>query len=435
MKQAKVHILSCFSLLFLFTCTSLQTIEDSSGLLVYNAESSSENKKPAAMDQILSDVDLSFDELEAIAENANMQFAYIPPAIYTCIRHIQDTMQEDDCTQVLKNFCATVNSGVKTIAYNTAVGAIANALAIMQKYQHTFSDQARYEFMLSDLLDYQQSLQLGQARISVSMQDTYRTGKKALVLCQLLVKCLRADKLFVCGDAKIFGDLTVCGTLNATGLRGATGNPGPEGPQGPTGNDGPQGPTGNDGPQGPPGPTGGEAELVFTPFDMSAGDGPSPDGKFDKIYVETGSEKPEVEVWKLNDTVTGNKRPISLSFKIPKNFDASVDPEVDVHILVGQLGATGTTANLRLRADFKSDGEEIGVGGLFEETVTTGDFTVTEPSGGDNAVHILQTLTLTSMSIFPQDWAFFTFDRIPTTASEYDDDLFLSTVSFRYQQS
>jgi len=184
-------------------------------------------------------------------------------------------------------------------------------------------------------------------------------------------------------------------------------------------------------------------ELVFTSRDMDRRKSDNPTTTFTDVYG-TGNLNPVLKVWLMGSTTAtmeSRRQPMSIQFKIPDNFDSSGSVEVDIHLLIDDLGggSTGDTARLRLRADFKANNEELGTStGGFDEDKESADFTITEPTIATTLNHQRVTITLTDSvvdMIAPNDWAFMAIDRVlPSTGTEYDDEIFLSSVSFRYSK-
>ncbi len=185
-------------------------------------------------------------------------------------------------------------------------------------------------------------------------------------------------------------------------------------------------------------------ELVFTPRDMDRRLTPNPTSTFNNVYG-IGALDPIIETWLMGRSslqpTDSRRRPMSIQFKIPNDFDSNGTVEVDAHLLIDDLqgGETNETARLRLRADFKGNNEQLGTSaGGFAEDTESADFTITEPTLSSALNHQLVTITLTDSvvdAIEPRDWAYIAINRAaPMTGTEYGANIFLSTVSFRYQK-
>ena len=185
-------------------------------------------------------------------------------------------------------------------------------------------------------------------------------------------------------------------------------------------------------------------ELVFTPRDMDRRLTPNPTSTFNNVYG-LGALDPIIETWLMGPSslqpTNSRRRPMSIQFKIPNDFNSNGTAEVAAHLLIDDLqgGATGETARLRLRADFKGNNEQLGTSaGGFAEDTESADFTITEPTLSNALNHQLVTITLTDSvvdAIAPRDLAYIAINRAaPMTGPEYGANIFLSTVSFRYQK-
>lgn len=209
----------------------------------------------------------------------------------------------------------------------------------------------------------------------------------------------------------------------------------------------PQGPKGDKGDQGIPGP--GEVELVFTVkdlYDNTGNSNPSPSNDFpNTIYPAAGPPVPAsdggrigtfiLNVNKVDDTV-------SVEFKVPSSYVAGTSMIVDTHILLKRASGPDPTppgnVQLRLRADFRGNGEEWGQGTgsiNYKQTVLSPITPVSEPTGNANflsARHLRITFNLPGGFANPGDWALFSFDRTIVAETPYNDAIYLGVVSVRY---
>ncbi len=138
--------------------------------------------------------------------------------------------------------------------------------------------------------------------------------------------------------------------------------------------------------------------------------------------------------WALNDTtalIPTLQNPVNLVFHVPADIDPSVPIEIDIHFVVGVLGALPGAMRFRMNFDFKPPG--FGVIGPFAGTVDSPDIPIVEPPPGTLS-HIIHTFTL-PLPLAPLDWAYLSFHRItPLVGPEYLDNVFLMVVSFRYSK-
>ena len=263
------------------------------------------------------------------------------------------------------------------------------------------------------------------------------------------------------------GDLGPQGLQGATGAQGPQGDPGPQGLQGATGLQGPQGDlgpqglqgaTGAQGPQGDPGPQGlqgatgpqgpqgpGEVELVFTVLDLYKNGSYDPTNDFSKDIcpVATTPPNPRSEggrlgAWSL--PLSSTSETISVAFKIPNSYQTGTPMTVDAHILLQRNNVAAGNVQLRLRADFRGDGEQWGQGTTsinYKQTVLSPIKAVTEPTGSTSTLsarHYRISFNLPGGSANPGDWALFSIDRTTLTPalSNYNNVIYLVVVSVRY---
>ena len=139
---------------------------------------------------------------------------------------------------------------------------------------------------------------------------------------------------------------------------------------------------------------------------------------------------------------TLEQEPISLYFEIPKDFEYKGDAEVDLHLLVANTSeypVTNKKINVRVRADYKGDTQDLG--SCFMESKEK-HVTIEEPHLALNCKrlkHYRVTVPLDTSKIDAQDLALFIFDRHSLNpefgnASEYDADIYLAGVTFRYKR-
>lgn len=216
-------------------------------------------------------------------------------------------------------------------------------------------------------------------------------------------------------------------------------------PPGPPGPEGPRGPQGPQGPQGPAGVS--EIELVFTVKDMYDNTGnfnPSPGNDFPHtIYPPAGPPAPASQGGRIGTFIlTGTQvnDTVSIEFEVPNSYVAGTPIIVDAHILLKTTPNPKPPGNvqLRLRADFRGNGEQWGQGTAstdYKQTVLSPITFVSEPTGAPNGLsarHFRITLNLPGGFANPGDWALFSFDRTILEETPYTDAIFLGSVSVRF---
>ncbi|HSC25159.1 MAG TPA: hypothetical protein VLB80_03010 [Candidatus Babeliales bacterium] len=248
----------------------------------------------------------------------------------------------------------------------------------------------------------------------------------------------------VTGAAGIIGQTGSTGATGSTGVTGATGITGPTGSTGATGSTGVTGATGITGPTGATGATGitgvsGGNQVLLNPYMMADATASNPNITFTKVYG-TASNSPSLDAWKISISTTTQK-PITTQFALPQDLDTASPITLEIHFFINKiLGSLGNLANAQINADYAASNMEIGTSAPatgFAETVTTGNFTITEPTGStglqQNLTHIVTSVTLDGTKMVGKNWAYLSLTRIaPTSGTEYNKDIYLVTYSFKY---
>ena len=115
-----------------------------------------------------------------------------------------------------------------------------------------------------------------------------------------------------------------------------------------------------------------------------------------------------------------------------------------LHFFIDKIPASvGNVANVQIQADYATSGDEIGTSAPatgFAETVTSGNFTITEPTGStgaqQNLTHIVTSVTLNGALMAGNNWAYLSLTRVaPTSGTEYNKDIYLSILAFQYTRA
>ena len=175
-----------------------------------------------------------------------------------------------------------------------------------------------------------------------------------------------------------------------------------------------------------------DGQILFSSFDMTKDAVASPETKFSDVYTTSGLLFP-IRVWSLHPSGS-TQEAITLLFNIPADFDTILPLQVELHLMIDNKAAAGTNAALLVRADFKGNNAQFGAAaGGAEQSITSSTITFTEPTG-NNLKHVMVTVPLNNTGIFPGDFAFMAFTRAAPTGTEYNADIYLSSVSFRYKK-
>ncbi len=173
-----------------------------------------------------------------------------------------------------------------------------------------------------------------------------------------------------------------------------------------------------------------DGEIIFDSFSLTKDAAATPDTKFNDVYTTSGLLFP-IRVWSMHPS-SSTQEVITLLFNIPQDFDTILPLELQLHLVVDNKAASGNNAAFLVQADFKGNNAEFGSTGA-EQSVTSSTITFTEPTG-NNLKHEWLTIPLINSGIFPGDIAFVAFTRGVPTGTEYNNDIYLSSVSFRYKK-
>lgn len=177
-----------------------------------------------------------------------------------------------------------------------------------------------------------------------------------------------------------------------------------------------------------------DGEFIFNSFTMTKDAVATPDTKFNDVYSTVAPLFP-LRVWSLHASGS-TQEPITLAFSIPQDFDSILPVELDIHLVIDNKSAAGTTAAIRTYLDSKANNESFGsAAGGAEQTITSSTFTFTEPTG-NNLKHVSLTVPITNSGIYAGDFVFMAFIRVaPISGTEYNADFYLNSVSFRYKKT
>jgi hypothetical protein len=248
----------------------------------------------------------------------------------------------------------------------------------------------------------------------------------------------------ITGNTGATGETGSTGPTGATGNTGATGVTGQTGPTGPTGNTGATGATGSTGATGATGSSAscGLNQILINVFMMSNNNSGNPDTSFNNVYA-TGASAPGLNAWSINPS-TSAQNPIDAQFAIPNDLDTTQPVTLEIHFFINAIGgSSGNQANVQVRADYAPSGVEIGTiapATGFDETVTSGNFTITEPTGSgggqQNLRHITTTVTLNGALMAGNNWGYITLTRItPTSGTEYNRDIYVAMYVIKYTRT
>lgn len=204
---------------------------------------------------------------------------------------------------------------------------------------------------------------------------------------------------------------------------------------GPRGKRGPRGHRGHRGHTGPTGASGAELGEVLLTAAMLAGCSEGPVfPAFDLLSPYGGCFS--IPVWNMyyfeGFVGNGGWGP----FNVPIDLDNTKPVTAVVHILVTNSSAANGNANVEVDAAYLSNNE---VGGIilpatgFDDTQSSGDFAVI-PTDNRNIIQITVPVSLNASLLIPGDWAFISVTRIPAITNEFEDNIYLSTISIQYSR-
>jgi hypothetical protein len=168
---------------------------------------------------------------------------------------------------------------------------------------------------------------------------------------------------------------------------------------------------------------------------MSTNGSGNPDTTFGNVYGAAASD-PALEVWSVKPSAT-TQNPVSTQFAIPADLDTTKTVTLQLHFFVNTIsGSVGNVANAQIKADYAASGVQIGVSAPatgFKETVTSGNFTITEPTGANNLTHVVTSVTLDGSKMAGRNWAFISCSRVaPTSGTEYSKNIYLNVMALQY---
>ena len=168
--------------------------------------------------------------------------------------------------------------------------------------------------------------------------------------------------------------------------------------------------------------------------------GGNPNVMFTRVYGPAGN-LPTIETWRVRPSAM-TQEPVSAQFAIPQDLDTASPITLEIHFFINKItGSSGTAANVQINADYAATSQEIGTTAPatgFKETVTSGNFTITEPTGStppqQNLMHIVTSVPLNGALMVGNNWGFVSLTRIATIAPdiEYDRDIYIVMFSFKY---
>lgn len=190
-----------------------------------------------------------------------------------------------------------------------------------------------------------------------------------------------------------------------------------------------------------PTPTGNPAfpsilqSITFVAEDFSKDAAASPDTNFDNVY---GSTPPLIafKSWQMVPS-SSTQEPLTLQFDMPIDLDSTWDPTIDLKLFIANNSGSGSVVNIQLRIDLKVPGQQIGVVSPatgFSQTITSGDVTVTPEPASGNLKNVRVSMPVSGSTIAPRSTVVVVIDRVATTDTEYDNNVYLGSMVFRYRK-
>ena len=174
-------------------------------------------------------------------------------------------------------------------------------------------------------------------------------------------------------------------------------------------------------------------EIIFTPHMMTNKTSSLPNTTFSNILGANLS----LSAWKLYPAQAPSPQdPIRTSFAIPKDFDSDESLVVDVHLLVNKLSGSGDRGKITVSVCYQDNKSEIGLTSPahgLNQIVNSNSFTITEPSQDSNLYHIKVSVPLDASLADDCDFAYIAITRTTPSGIEYDQDIYLASVAFRYE--
>ena len=175
---------------------------------------------------------------------------------------------------------------------------------------------------------------------------------------------------------------------------------------------------------------------------MSNNNSTSPNTSSNSVYG-TGVTAPGLNAWSVARS-NQNQNPVTAQFAIPDDLDTTSSVTVEIHFFIDVIGgSSGNQGNVQIQAAYAASGDEIGTSSPatgFDETVTSGNFTITEPTGSTggqrNLRHITTSVTLNGALMAGNDWGYIVLTRIaPTSGTEYNRDIYLTIFAIKYTRT
>src|SRR3990172_2773839 len=381
------------------------------------------------------------------------------------IQLICDISPPDDISNPLRALAAIIERDEKIKSLDVVRAATRDALALLEKAEDQFV-KSHFAIIRKYLRNYSEAL----ADVNALNIMTASSEKPADVVLPEMSDDTYLDIVDHNG-ATITRKFDAC--CNSTGPRGPRGHRGHRGRRGPTGNTGETGNTGATGPTGATGATGSTGDTgpqgipgipgqcgtgcfflnAYTMLEQHTVIGvltleTDPDTTFDEVYEDAtpaGINAPVVQAWELPQTPlvpideTLIHR-ISTQFVVPSDADLTQPVLLDFHLFIAQNGIVAPSpisAQMRVQADYRGNGEQFGtgaLGGSFSETILSGDFSCIEPTGdNENLNHIVVTVPMNNLLMSNNDWGYLSITRIdPEDEQEYADSIYLAEIGVRY---
>lgn len=228
-----------------------------------------------------------------------------------------------------------------------------------------------------------------------------------------------------------YAAITRCPKLpTCTGIRKC------RGPRGYKGNRGPRGPRGR---RGPAATSCGLNYLFINAPMMTDYSGANPDITFYNVYgPATTTTTPTVTAWMMYGSFL-DPRPIVMQFVFPNDMDTTQPVTLTLHCLNNfNVEAIGFVS-FQVQADYKSNGEEIGVlspATGFAETLVTPNHLIVDPNIDDdeaNLSYFTTSVPLNGSLIAGNTWGNLAIKRIqPGEEFDYSARVYLTAVSIEY---
>ena len=178
------------------------------------------------------------------------------------------------------------------------------------------------------------------------------------------------------------------------------------------------------------------ASLIFNADMLSSPNSTTPD-----VVFGTGVSTPVITAWAMPPAGVVRKMPtralittpVTLQFSIPTNFKRDKSVSLKLHFLVDQQGFAAGKARIQVDALYTGDNDQFSLSDTTHVDYSK-DFTVKEPTNGNEFRHIYISIPLEKSHIKKNKFAMLTLGRIEPNGTEYAGEIYLVAAEFKYTE-